>query len=239
MTDPRTVDVKGIELAYRVQGRPDAPPVLLLHGLGSDGADWAEVADALSATHRVYALDARGHGGSEWPGTPGAYALERMRDDTLAFLDVLGLARVALIGHSMGGAVGYLLAAHAPGRLSALILEDAPTPDPADPPREIPQGPEPGEPYDWRAVAATLAWRNAPDPAWWQLFPAVTCRTLVIGGGPTSHLPQHRLALAADRMPDARMVTIDAGHQVHAARPAEFLAEVRAFLRGVPGPSGD
>jgi pimeloyl-ACP methyl ester carboxylesterase len=230
MTDLHTVEANGVKLAYRVWGLPDAPPVVLLHGLGSDGADWAETAAALSDTHRVYALDARGHGGSQWLGE---YSLELMRDDTLGFLDALGLGPVTLVGHSMGGVVAYLLAARAPGRLSALVLEDAPTPDPADPPREIPQGPEPGETYDWRVVADTLTWRNAPDPAWWQLFPAVTCRTLVIGGGPASHLPQDRIALSAERMPDARMVTIDAGHQIHAERPAEFLTEVRGFLQSV------
>lgn len=235
MADLRTVGANGIKLAYRVWGPPGAPAVVMLHGLGSDGTDWEEIAEALSAAHRVYAPDARGHGGSQWPG---AYSLELMRDDTLAFLDVLGLGRVALIGHSMGGVAACLTAAAAPERLSALVLEDAPTPDPADPPREIPQGPEPGETCDWRVVAATLAWRNAPDPAWWELFPAIACRTLVIGGGPASHLPQHRIALAAERIPDARMVTIDAGHRIHAERPAEFLAELTAFLRGVQGPSG-
>jgi pimeloyl-ACP methyl ester carboxylesterase len=225
----RTVEANGIRLACREWGEPDGAPLVLLHGLGSDGTSWDGTAPALAAAgHRVYAPDARGHGGSE---RPGDYSLELMRDDTLALLDALGIGSAAVIGHSMGGAVAYLAAAHAPGRVSRLVLEDPPTPDPADPPREVPTGPADDDTADWRLVADLMRWRNAPDPEWWKLFPAVACPTLVLGGGPTSHLPQDRIALLAELIPDGRLTTIDAGHLIHADRPEAFLAEVTAFLR--------
>jgi pimeloyl-ACP methyl ester carboxylesterase len=44
-------------------------------------------------------------------------------------------------------------------------------------------------------------------------------------------VPQERLAMLADRMPDARLVTIPAGHHVHADRPDDFQAAVRRFLQ--------
>ncbi|MDX6354535.1 MAG: hypothetical protein QOF98_1438, partial [Streptomyces sp.] len=57
-------------------------------------------------------------------------------------------------------------------------------------------------------------------------------------GGPRSHLRQDELAKVADRIPDARLTTIDAGHMVHDERPAEFLAVVRDFL-GAPPLAGE
>jgi pimeloyl-ACP methyl ester carboxylesterase len=90
-TEPRSVRANGITLAYRVWGPQDAPPLVLLHARGTDGAGWVEIATALAAGPRgVYALDLRGHGRSDWPG---GYAYETMRDDVHAFLGALGIAR--------------------------------------------------------------------------------------------------------------------------------------------------
>lgn len=97
-TDQRTVQANGITLAYRVWGPQDAPPVLLLHARGADGADWSQIAPALAAgPRRIYAPDLRGHGRSDWPGD---YAYETMRDDVHAFLGALGIARADVVGHS-------------------------------------------------------------------------------------------------------------------------------------------
>jgi pimeloyl-ACP methyl ester carboxylesterase len=57
--------------------------------------------------------------------------------------------------------------------------------------------------------------------------------TLIIGDA-NSDIPQYLLAETVDRMPDASLVTIDAGHNVHAERPAEFLAVVEGFLAARP-----
>ncbi|WP_416904312.1 alpha/beta fold hydrolase [Micromonospora echinospora] len=64
---------------------------------------------------------------------------------------------------------------------------------------------------------------NDPDPAWWEETAAVDVPTLIIGGA-DSTVPSELLAATADRMPDATLVTITAGHDVHRKRPAEFLA---------------
>jgi len=55
--------------------------------------------------------------------------------------------------------------------------------------------------------------------------------TLIIAGGPDSHVPQDLLAELADRIPGGRIVTIPAGHHIHAERPEEFVAAVHAFLK--------
>jgi 3-oxoadipate enol-lactonase len=227
MSDLRTIEVDGLRLGYETWGAPGAPPLVLLHALGEDSSDWRAIAPALADRYRVYALDLRGHGRSDHPGT---YSYELLRDDVLAFLDVLGLDRIVLVGHSLGAFIASLVAQEQPRILDRLILEEGPVMSPADPPRPVPGGPGEPTPYDWRLLPAIAAQRNAPDPALWERLVAITAPTLVIAGGPASHLPQEELAEVADRIPGARLVTINAGHLVHAVRPAGFLAEVDAFL---------
>jgi pimeloyl-ACP methyl ester carboxylesterase len=222
-----TVEVDGIELAYRVWGEREAPPVLLLAGLGADGVDWLGIASQLASSLRVYALDLRGHGASDWPGD---YALEQLRDDVAGFLAALGLARASVVGHSYGGVVAYLLAQRHPGLVTRLVIEDAPPLWPQDPPLEVPERPEGRMAFDWAVKTQFTEQRNAPDPRWIEGLSAITAPTLLIGGGPDSHIPQELLVDMAERIPDCRLVTIDAGHLVHETHPEEFLAEVRPFL---------
>ncbi|MBE8470265.1 alpha/beta fold hydrolase [Streptomyces justiciae] len=224
-----TLKANGITLAYRTWGPEDAPPVLLLHCRGADGADWAPIAERLAAgPRRVYAPDLRGHGRSDWPG---GYACEAMRDDVLGFLDALGIRRTDLVGHSLGGTVAYLLAQHDPDLVRRLVLEDVPAPFPLDPPRPPAERPYGDLPFDWDMVRDTDRQRNAPEPVWWDHMGRITMPTLVIGGGATSLIPQDQVAAVAAAIPDARFVTVDgAGHLVHESRPEEFLAAVLPFL---------
>ncbi|MER7578613.1 alpha/beta fold hydrolase [Kitasatospora sp. NPDC097691] len=226
MTDVRTVDLPDVTLAYRESGPADGPPLVLLHALGERASDWDVVLPALAPGHHVYALDLRGHGDS---GRPGAYGLPEMRDDVLAFLDALGLDRVDLVGHSMGGAVGYLLAQAAPQRVDRLVLEDIPAPYPR-PASALPDEPDEDVHFDWAMVRAVRAQLDSPDPAWREGLARITARTLVVAGGAASHVPQERIAELARQIPDCRLVTVEAGHLVHGARPEEFVAVVAPFL---------
>ena len=201
--------------------------MVLLHALGEDARTWDGVAAEFAGRYRVLAIDLRGHGASDWPGV---YSFELMRDDVLGVLDQLGLGAVTLVGHSMGGTVAYLIAEEQPSRVGALVLEDTPPPVPRD--RAVPERPEGPLPFDWAVVPAVVTQLNDPDPAWWDRLTSITAPTLIIGGGPGSHIPQDRLADAAARMPHATMETIPAGHHVHTAQPAAFAATVMEFLRG-------
>jgi pimeloyl-ACP methyl ester carboxylesterase len=102
--------------------------LLALHGF-SDSADcYAPLIGALGDGWGVLAIDARGHGGSGWPGaarggTTGA-------DDAatvLAAQEGVGAAGVVVIGHSMGAATAAMLAAIHPELVRAILLEDPPT----------------------------------------------------------------------------------------------------------------
>lgn len=229
MTEHHTLTVNGVQLAYQVAGPAGGEPLLLLPALGETADDWALVRDALARDRRVYALDLRGHGRGE---RPGAYSLELMRDDVLGFLDAVGLDRVDLVGHSMGGVVALLVAQHSPWRVVRLVLEDAPAPFPREP--GVPERPEGELAFDWAMVLSVRARLDRPDPSWREGLSLITAPTLVVAGGPDSHIPQEALADLARRVPDARLVTIPVGHLVHAAAPEEFTGAVAAFLADVP-----
>jgi 3-oxoadipate enol-lactonase len=226
----RACVVDGVRLAYRDSGDETAPVMVLLHGLGEDSRGWDEVAAAFAGRFRVLAVDLRGHGHSDWPGR---YSLALLRDDVLGLLDALGLDRITLIGHSLGGAVAFgvaaaLVAAGQPDRVARLIAEDVSPTFPRDrPPPARPDGPLG---YDWEMVAALLPEINRGDEAAWQQLSGITAPTLIVAGGPDSHIPQERLAEAAARLPHGELVTIPAGHYVHNRRPAEFIAVVREWL---------
>ncbi|CAM5593958.1 alpha/beta fold hydrolase [Streptomyces antimycoticus] len=225
MADHCSVELGGIRLAYQVSGPPDAPPLVLLHALGEDATDWDVVAPVLARSRRVYALDLRGHGRSDWPRD---YSLELMRADVLAVLDELALGQVELVGHSMGGIVAYLIASDHPQRVARLVLEDVGVPRPRRP--TTPAKPEGELAFDWEMVPAIRKQIDTPDPVWWERLARITADTLVVAGGPGSHVPQDGVAELAHRIPGGRMVTIPVGHLIHSADPKAFTEAVSTFL---------
>jgi pimeloyl-ACP methyl ester carboxylesterase len=107
---------------YEVEGR--GSPFVLAHG-GTIGLEmWRELGyvDALCADHQVILIDARGHGQSDKPHEPAAYAPEPLVSDVLAVLDDLGVKQTHYLGASFGAATGIELARRAPERVDGLIL---------------------------------------------------------------------------------------------------------------------
>jgi 3-oxoadipate enol-lactonase len=222
----RYVRAGGIRVAYRTWGPAEAPPLVLLHALGDTSSDWAPVAEALAPAWRVYAPDLRGHGASDWPG---GYTIEQLTADLAAFLDALGLGQVILGGHSMGGPPAYLYAARHPGRVARLVLEDPAPPWPRA--RRVRTRPADPLPFDWEATALSNEFTSPQVGSWRTALRQVRAPALLIAGGPASHVDQGQLADMAALLPDCQLVTIRAGHLVHAARPAQFTAVVTGFLR--------
>ena len=116
------VIANGIRIHYTRTGRGDKPPVILCHGFSDSGLCWTPVARELEADYDVIMPDARGHGLSEAPAT--AYSSPKMAADLADFIQVLGLDRPVVMGHSMGGFSTTLLAADYGDCLRAAILED-------------------------------------------------------------------------------------------------------------------
>ena len=94
--------------------------VVFLHGLFGRARNLGFLQRGASTTFRTLALDLRNHGHS--PHGPASYAL--MAQDVLETLDDLGIERFAVVGHSMGGKVGMMLALAAPERVTKLLVAD-------------------------------------------------------------------------------------------------------------------
>ncbi len=106
-------------LHYDLLGPASAPVVCLLHSLTSDGGMWAEqVQPLLDAGYQVLRPDMRGHGGSS--SVPGEYRMEMLAADVVSVLDRLEIEAVHVVGLSIGGMIGQMLAADYPGRLRSL-----------------------------------------------------------------------------------------------------------------------
>ncbi|MFN7693587.1 MAG: alpha/beta fold hydrolase [Burkholderiales bacterium] len=99
-------------------------PVLCLHGLTRNGRDFSRLATHLAAHHRVLCPDQRGRGLSERDPDPTRYRPDVYVADMLRLIDQLGLDELTVIGTSLGGMMGVMLAAALPGRVKALVLND-------------------------------------------------------------------------------------------------------------------
>ncbi len=128
---PRRVDRPGagtsragrrmtVSLAHRVDGPDTAPVVVLGPSLGTTWEMWDSLASTLATSHRVVRYDTRGHGRSPVP--EGPYDVAGLASDVLSLLDSLDVDRFALVGLSLGGAIGQTLALTQPSRLTAAVL---------------------------------------------------------------------------------------------------------------------
>lgn len=119
-------------------GHGDAAPVVFLHSAAGDGAHFEALLAHLRPSRRAVAVDLRGHGASSAP-RDSDYRIEAMAADVLAVIDALGLGRVVLAGHSMGGAVAVAAVGERPAAFAGLLLLD-PASDGRDVPPEMAAG---------------------------------------------------------------------------------------------------
>jgi pimeloyl-ACP methyl ester carboxylesterase len=184
----------GALLAWDAFGPPTASGVtslVLVHGFSGSAFDFAGVVPDLSIERPVLVLDQRGHGGSsKLGGAEGAYSIEILRDDLVAWLEaVAGGEPVHLLGHSMGGRVVMEVAVARPDLVRSLVLMDTSAggfraPDEAteqmvaaflatfDPSVGLPdltatRGPE----DELIETALSPAWREARDAQWHRFDP--------------------------------------------------------------------
>ena len=240
-----TVPVRGGDLAILrwPADTPEAPVVVLVHGITGNGMAWARVAASLAGECTLLAPDLRGRALSA--GLPGPYGIEGHAEDVLAVLDAHGVERAVLVGHSMGAFVVAMAAAGvARDRVRGLVMVDGGLrfPDP------------PGADVDAK-LAAVLGPAldrlrlTFPDlaavRAFWSQHPAV---------GPWVDVPSVAAYLARDVIPAdgglrsacvAEAVRVDGGDfltnervleaTAHLPVPATLLWAPRGLLDQTPG----
>ena len=114
----RTAMLNGHELSYLDSG--DGPAVLFIHGLLGSHRNWSHLVDTLNTDHRVLAPDLFGHGASAKP--MGDYSLGAHAATLRDLLDRLGIDRVTLVGHSLGGGIAMQFCYLFPERVERLVL---------------------------------------------------------------------------------------------------------------------
>jgi 3-oxoadipate enol-lactonase len=252
----------GCRIAYRLDGDPALPVLLLSNSLGTSMAMWEPQLAAFMQTHHVLRYDSRGHGASDAPA--GAYSIDRLGCDAAELMDALGLAKVDFCGLSKGGMVGQWLGYRHPGRLRHLILANTSA--------------YMGPPAGWQARMESVLSRgmaaisDAVLDRWFtpdflrengdgigcvrdqiqatsaqgyagccaairdmDLRPTtrlIDVRTLVIGGSLDPATPPDHAHFLGREIPGAQLAMIEAAHLSNVERPDDFAAIVQAFLAG-------
>jgi pimeloyl-ACP methyl ester carboxylesterase len=158
----RWVELHGQPFHYTEAGRPDGPPLVLLHGVTGHCRTWDEEARLFAGRHRVLALDLRGHGDSA-PAPDGDYTTATLARDLAAFVDALALPSVALVGMSLGGRVAFAHAGTHPGRVARLVVIDI-GPDIADAGRRRIGGLMAASPERFGSIAEAYRFARAANP---------------------------------------------------------------------------
>ena len=118
----------GLELQARDYPPADGParlPVICLHGLTRNAADFETVAPWIAARgRRVLVVDFRGRGGSAWDPQPMNYLPPAYAADVLALMDAAGIARALFVGTSLGGIVTMVLSSLRPAAVAGAVLND-------------------------------------------------------------------------------------------------------------------
>jgi len=128
------VHANGIRQHYLRYGGGDGPragrdAVVILPGITSPAVTWGFVGERFGRAFDTYILDIRGRGLTE--ASDGLdYSLDAQAADALAFVKALGLARYALVGHSMGARIAIRAARHADAALARVVAVDPPVSGP-------------------------------------------------------------------------------------------------------------
>lgn len=99
-------------------------PVLCMHGLTRNSADFAWIASHLAKSRRVISVDQRGRGRSDYDPVPANYTPATYVGDMFKLLDELAIPRMQVIGTSMGGLMSMIMANMQPARFAGIVIND-------------------------------------------------------------------------------------------------------------------
>jgi 3-oxoadipate enol-lactonase len=249
-----------VEVPHRIDGRDDAPPLMLSNSLGSTSDMWDPQIPALSERFRVIRYEIRGHDGA--PAPDGSYSIADLGGDAIALMDRLGIDRAHFAGLSLGGMTGMWLAVNAPERIDRLVLLCTSAMLSAD--------------HDWPLRARTVREQGTAavadavverwfTPAFRDANPQLVARmrtmvadtppqgyagccdaigamdlladldavrapTLVIAGAEDPATPARHAERIAERIPGARLEIVPAAHLANYERPDEVTALMLSHL---------
>src|SRR5258705_3368653 len=123
----KTVQVNGLNIFYREAGPATGPVILLLHGVPTSSRMYqALLESSLGAKYHLIAPDYPGFGHSSWPSPKEfAYTFDNLARTMGDFADALKLSRYTLFLHDYGGPVGLRMAVAHPGKVHAIIIQNA------------------------------------------------------------------------------------------------------------------
>jgi pimeloyl-ACP methyl ester carboxylesterase len=121
--DLQVVGADGLRL-HALEWSREGVPLLLVHGFSNEAHIWDDFAPAVAPYYRTVALDLRGHGDSQWD-PEARYDYDHHVDDLEAVIEGLGIERLVLVGHSMGGRVGTLFGGRNPEKLAGFVIVDS------------------------------------------------------------------------------------------------------------------
>jgi len=254
-------EANGINIYYTRTGG-NKPPVILLHGLMTNGVCWSGLAQALEEEYDVIMPDARGHGKSSAPDY--GYRYEDHADDAAGLIKALKLSPPIIIGHSMGGMTAVAAASRKPNILRGLVLAD-PTflspkvqrevrdSDVADQHRKIlimsldevisdarkrhpNRSPETLELFARARLQTSMAAFDVltpPNPDYKQLMSKIDIPSLLVFGNRCVVTSAVAEELQSIN-PRLQVEQIpEAGHSVHIDQPERFAVAVKSFLRSI------
>jgi len=262
------IDVNGVCLRYRLEGKPGAPVIVFSNSLGTNLSMWEPQVSALRGDFRILRYDTRGHGLSAV--APGPYTQEQLGGDILALMDAIEIPRAHFCGLSMGGQVGIWLGANAPQRFARLVLCDTAahignpeiwnariaairaggmpaivsgTIERWFTPRFIAHSPEVVAPVrrmilDTPPQGYIACCEAIRDADFTEEASRVNAPTLVISGTHDPATPPAQGRLLASMIRGARYLEFDAAHLSNIEAAPEFTPAVRDFLSAAAVPAG-
>lgn len=238
------------DLYYELLGDSAKPPLLLLHGGLGNITDFNPIADQLLDDFYLVGLDTRGHGRSSLGSAPLTY--EQCEAEVIALLRHLAVDNFSVLGFSVGGVVGYRLAANPEVRASSLVALGAQWRlNEADEAFSMLSGLTPDM---WDAMFPTSrpyyeSVNPSPDFArlvthavglWTDLKPSsypgdrvrnIAIPTLLVRGDSDPLFSLVEATALQAKLPAASLLNVPfAGHEVHVESPELFMAVVRRFL---------
>jgi pimeloyl-ACP methyl ester carboxylesterase len=238
--------VNGIKLWYAELGH--GTPVILLHGGLANSNYWGKLFPVLARRYRVLAIDSRGHGRSFRDGRPFSYEL--MASDVLAFMDLLGIRRTAIVGWSDGAIIGLDIAIHHPERLSRLFAFAANS-DPSGV-KDVTQSPvfksylartrveykdlspTPNE-YDSFLTEITKMWQTQPNFGAKDFHDVRTPTWIVDADHDEAIKRENTLFIADEILNSGLLIEPQVSHFAFLQDPEQFNADVLHFLEHVEG----